>query len=125
MCVLTQSDYVRIFLDRKVRDTMKQKRRTIFLSILWLASYLLLGIGLFVYIAVVTAFGDGFATNALPVEYMHFAWIVSICYLLPLAIWIHVSARKAQMRALKVISMIGMIILSVWTVIAGVSFGIG
>ena len=101
---------------------MNYRRRTIFLSILWLASYISLYISLYVYIFAITAWKGSFASNNLPDEYLHFSLLAVLFYFLPLAFWVHTSSRKAGMRTLKIISMIAMIFLAVWSSLGFIAF---
>ena len=97
---------------------MNYRKRAFLLSVIWLSSYFLLFLGLVGYMLVIESPESTFFA----IEYHGIVAVAVLCWFLPLACLIRGAAAKAQIRVLKMISMIGIIFLSFTGMVALIGF---
>lgn len=95
------------------------KKLSVKLSILWICSYAMMFLGVFIY-TLINMSNTGFidCLNIADTGYQIFICIAVLCYFLPLAGMIRYFAQKEKRQKLKAIASIVVIFLSVWSVLS-------
>jgi hypothetical protein len=97
----------------------KMKKRAKILSIIWLISYVVVGIFSGIYI---TASNVAYGINPLSMlsNYQLFVLVIVAVYFLPLLCAVHFCARKAEMAKLASMSRVVFVFLLIWTLALGI-----
>lgn len=97
---------------------MENAKKAKQLMILWICSYMLVFVALFVYIAVEGHMTGSFDFPGVSSWYQLCVLGLVVFYFLPLMFRIRKFARLADMMKLKAISLVGIICLIIWAVLA-------